>query len=270
MMKKINETIGMIGTGFMGASILKGVLLKGVAEAGHLLVYDKDSGKSQSFARDQGLRAAESPAVLCRQSSVVLLAVKPQDLANVMDACREGLHETMILISILAGTPLDKIRRAAGCDLRLVRAMPNLGASVGEAVTALASSDTGALEMARRIFQGCGSVVELEEKYFDLVTAVSGSGPAYFFLLMELLVRAAVKEGLSEETAKVLAVQTAVGAARLAADTGEDPAALRRSVTSKGGTTEAALRVLEEKGVSEAIIQAVLAARDRGSELSQG
>ena len=153
--------------------------------------------------------------------------------------------------------------------MRLLRAMPNLGAQVGESVTAICSTNQNALKAAQALFLACGQVVKLDEKFFDVVTAVSGSGPAYFFLMMELLADFARLNGMGEKEARALAVQTALGAGRLASTSLESPAVLRERVTSKKGTTDAALSVLKYRKFKKIFFEALTAAVKRSQQLSR-
>lgn len=265
----ISQKLGVIGVGNMGGAILEGLFAKKLISPRQVFVYDKIVEKAREFARKYSVQASDSNEGLVRQTEVVLLAVKPQDLAETASQFQGALTSKHLLISILAGTPIAKISQALmGPGPKIVRAMPNLGAKVGEAVTAVTGSEPSHVKLAEQIFSGCGKTVVLEEKYFDLVTAVSGSGPAYFFFLMELLVKEAAAQGLSEAQARLLAVQTALGAGKLAAAAAESPEELRKMVTSKGGTTEAALKVLFEAKVDESFRKAVRAAVERGRELS--
>lgn len=264
---KIKQTLGLIGAGNMGTAILEGLLKKKIAAADGIWVCDKISEKADAFAKTWKARRAGSNAEAVKNTEIILLAVKPQDLFEAANEFRQAFRKSQILISILAGTPVEKIRQAAGPAPEIVRAMPNLGAKVGEAVTAIAGENENALRAAEQIFSGCGKTLRLEEKYFDLVTAVSGSGPAYFFLFMELLAKEGVENGLGAKEAELLAVQTAVGAALLAQSSGTPPAELRRMVTSKGGTTEAALKVFESGNFSALVKKAIQAAVQRGKEL---
>ncbi len=264
---KIKEKIGLIGVGNMGTAILEGLLEKKLVDAGQITVFDKIGDKASEFSKKWKAALASSNAEVVKKSDAVILAVKPQDLAAT--AGEIGSVAGKMVISILAGMPVAKLSQAM-TGARVVRAMPNLGAKVGQGITAVTSSDKQALAVAEAIFSGCGKTVVLEEKHFDLVTAVSGSGPAYFFLLMELLENAAVKEGLTREQARLLSVQTAVGAGLLAASSSDSPEELRKQVTSKGGTTEAALKVFEQNKIADIVSQAVKAAVDRGKELAKG
>jgi len=266
---KIIQEIGLIGAGNMGQAILEGLLKRQIALPGQIWVYDKIRSKVSPFKRKWKVYCADTLENLVKRTQIVILAFKPQDLSLAGENVKTHLKSSHVLISILAGTPLAKIKRFVGSQAKMVRAMPNLGAKVGEAMTCLAGSDARALAVAEKIFSGCGKTLRLQEKHFDLVTAVSGSGPAYFFLMMEGLVAACLREGLSEETAELLAVQTAVGASLLARSSALSPGELRRMVTSKRGTTEAALKILEARKFPQILQQAVRAALERGRQLSR-
>ncbi len=266
---KLTETLGLIGAGNMGGAILEGLIQKKVAGPDKIWVYDKIQEKAAEFASKYRVHEAKSNQDVAASAKILLLAVKPQDLAATAAEFQAKLTPQHIIISILAGTPAAKVAQAAGGKAKVVRAMPNLGAKVGESVTAFTGTDQAALDAAEIIFSACGKTLRLKEEFFDLVTAVSGSGPAYFFLLMELLAKEGVRHGLSQKDAELLAVQTAAGAAKLAQSAGESPAVLRERVTSKGGTTAAALKVFSERKLEEIVQQAVQAALDRGRELSK-
>ncbi len=266
---RIKETIGLIGAGNMGTAILEGLFRKGLASPSQVWVTDKAVAKAKAFCKRWKTKFAADHRDLIRRSEIILLAFKPQDLASLAGAAGEltGRH---ILMTILAGTPIARIARTTGGGAKVVRAMPNLGARIGESVTAVTGSDRHAVRLAERIFSGCGSTVRLPEDTFDAVTAVSGSGPAYFFLLMELLMKEAVERGIGEKQARVLAVQTAVAAAMLAKASDEKPEDLRLRVTSKGGTTEAALKAFDRADFAGIFHHGIDAAVLRGKELSEG
>ena len=268
-MMKLFKRVGIIGCGNMGSAILAGLVRKKTVPASQITVYDKILAKARQVARQWKVREGKTNGDVVRRSDIVLLAVKPQDLFDAAREFREAFTSRHLLITILAGTPVVKVRRAVGAKPDILRAMPNLGAQVGEAMTALSGNRESSLKRAERIFSSCGRTVRLPEKYFDLVTAISGSGPAYFFLLMELLSKEAKAHGLSEEHARELAVQTALGAARLARNSDLSPAELREKVTSKGGTTAAALEVFEKEGLPEIVSKGLQAALQRGRELSR-
>ncbi len=269
MTTKIREKIGLIGVGNMGAAILEGLLKKELAAPSQIWVFDKMNQKVDEFAAAWKVNRAISAADLAMCAPLILLAVKPQDLGEVAAELKTCLKAKHSVISILAGTPLTQLQTLLGVSVRLVRAMPNLGAKVGEAITALTGADPKTLELAEQIFSGCGKTFRLAEDHFNLVTAISGSGPAYFFYLMELLIEECLRGGLSSDEARSLAVQTAVGAALLAQASSTSPGELRKMVTSKGGTTEAALKVLEAGHFPEVFQKAIQAAIDRSRELAQ-
>ena len=222
-----------------------------------------------SASRTFGVKKVKSNLDLVNRTDIVILAVKPQDIHPVAREVRDHLRSNQAIISILAGTPIGKLRRFFGARVLIVRAMPNLGAQVGEAITAVTSSSSSALRLAETIFSGCGQVIRIPEKFFDLVTAVSGSGPAYFFLLMELLSKVAVAGGIPEKSARLLAVQTALGAGKLAQISADSPELLRKKVTSKKGTTEAALKFLVQHQFPKLFAAAVRRAVRRAGELSK-
>lgn len=266
----MKEKIGLIGVGNMGTAILEGLLEKKVVDAGQVMVFDKITEKAAEFSGKWKVRVALSNFDVAKNSDVTILAVKPQDLAvTAAEISVAALGK--VVISILAGMPVSKIKQVL-TGARVVRSMPNLGAMAGEGMTAITSEDAAALEVAEHIFSASGKVVKLEEKYFNLVTAISGSGPAYFFLLMELLIEEGKKNGLKEADAQLLAVQTALGAAKYAEKAlgKETPAELRARVTSKGGTTEAALNIFNKHKIADIVSEAVTAAVNRGKELAGG
>jgi pyrroline-5-carboxylate reductase len=269
-MKRLNrgKRIGFIGCGNMGSAILCGVLGNKIARSRQVVIYDAAIAKARRLGRLCRVKVAKGNVDLVRRVDVVLLAIKPQDLLALSSELRTLDHSKKILLSILAGTPVKKLRYHLGVRWDIVRAMPNLGAQVGEAVTVVTGGSAQARHVGVTVFSGCGPVVSLHERYIDLVTAVSGSGPAYFFLLMELLMKFSQAQGLSKKVAKSLAVQTALGASTLAKKSRYTPGELRSMVTSKKGTTEAALKHLTKKGFGNIFSQAVGRALSRSRELS--
>lgn len=269
-MKTLQQKIGFLGCGNMGAGILSGLLRNRIMKKDQIFIFDIDSVKQKKVCRQFRVRGVHGVPELLHNASLILFAVKPQDLATVGKEVREHLRPAHRVITILAGVPIEKIQRELGDGTRVVRAMPNLAATVGQAVTAITGERRVDLDLAEVIFSGCGKVIRLPEKFFNLVTALSGSGPAYFFYLIEHLIQAGVRFGLSEEEAALLAVQTARGAAELVLTSTQSPSALRQMVTSKGGTTEAALATLEEKGFPGIFASAIENAVRRAEELGKG
>ena len=262
-----NKKIGVVGVGNMGASILEGVLNRRLTTPSRVWVYDKDGNKARFFARRHHVGLASSAAELLKKSDVVLLAMKPQDFVLFAQEHKASFRPGQGVISILAGMTTEKIKKALGKNVTVVRAMPNLGAKVGHSMTVICGKNKMALSFAKTLFSGCGEVVTLPEKMLDLVTAISGSGPAYFFNVMELLTDFGVKQGLPPGVAGVLAVQTGLGAALLAKSSKESCAELRQRVTSKNGTTEAALKTLQHGKFGKIFQRALAAAMKRSRAL---
>ena len=265
---KLKKKIGFIGCGNMGKAILAGLLAKGLANPAQIYIYDADSSKVSAVAKKYRIRPLKSNRELAGSSEIVILAVKPQDFTNVAYEIRHVLTTRHVVISILAGTPVTKLKKFLGNRAKILRSMPNLGAQVGEAIT-IVTGPAKSIRVAKAVFSGCGKVIRLPENKFDWVTAISGSGPAYFFFMMELLSRAAQKAGISRSVANLLAVQTALGAGKLAQSSPRSPEALRHMVTSKKGTTEAALKYLSAKRFDAIFLQALKQAEQRAHQLSK-
>ncbi|MBP9865514.1 MAG: pyrroline-5-carboxylate reductase [Candidatus Omnitrophica bacterium] len=265
----MKDTIGLIGVGNMGTAILEGLFERRISKPSQVWIYDKMQDKAREFSKKWGVHQTSSAGEVARHAQWILLAVKPQDLSSIGAELKPSLTRKHGMISILAGTPAVKIRKAVGTKPAIVRSMPNLGAKVGQSMTAVTGTEKKALQAARTIFDACGRTVILPERFFDLVTAVSGSGPAYFFFLMEVLTDFGVRHGLKRQDAELLAVQTARGAAHLAAGLDVSPKEWRERVTSKKGTTEAAFKVIQRSKVDRVLAKAFQAALDRGRELSR-
>jgi pyrroline-5-carboxylate reductase len=266
-----NERVGFIGAGQMAEAFARGVLAAELFPAAALAASDVAEPRRRLF-QELGIRATERNLEVVADSNVLLVAVKPQNLDELLREIGPSLRKEQLLLTICAGCATALFESAAVEPVRVVRAMPNLPARVRMGATALCAgryATTADLELAREIFGAVGHVVVVEERHMDAVTALSGSGPAYFDYLIELMVEAGRREGLPEEVARALAVQTARGAAEMIIAEDLAPGELRRRVTSKAGTTEAAFRRLEELNAREAILQAIHAAAERSKELGK-
>lgn len=264
--------IAFIGGGNMADALIGGLLRKGFANT-DLRAVEIDAGARARLQEKYGVACADRFAAV-GDDEIILFAVKPQQMREV--ACGLGLTANAnLVISIAAGITLTSLSRWLGTHRRLIRAMPNMPALIGEGVSGLCALDNGAVTEDDRnrtetILGAVGSTVWLEnEAQMDVVTAVSGSGPAYVFYFIEAVEEAARKLGLSMETARKLTRETFAGAARLAAASVDPVAVLRERVTSKGGTTEAAFASMATDHVKEAIIRAIFAAKERGRELGE-
>jgi pyrroline-5-carboxylate reductase len=267
--------IGFIGGGNMARAMLSGLLRAG-HPPGRMAVAEPAAAQRQIVASlDKGLRTVEDNADVARDADILVLAVKPQVMPAVLEQLAAASRPPgQLVISIAAGVTLATIARALGPGVAAVRVMPNQPALVGEGMSVLvACAAVGPAQRAQalQIAEATGRALWIgEESLMDAVTAVSGSGPAYFYLLMEIMEDCAVQLGLPRETARTLVRQTALGAARVATGADGDIGALRASVTSPGGTTAAALAVMDRAGIRDIISRALVAARDRGVELGRG
>lgn len=266
------ERIGFIGAGNMAEAIADAMLAAEIVAAEAVSACDISAERRNVFAA-KGVRTTANPLDVAAQSDALIMAVKPQNLPDVFPVIGPALKESHLVISICAGIPTGRFEAAAQAPLRVVRVMPNTPLQVRLGATALCkgrhATDTD-LDFAAEIFGAAGEVVCVEECLMNAVTALSGSGPAYFYALTEALIEAGVQQGLDRDIARRLAIQTARGAGEMMAIAGASPEELRRRVTSKGGTTEAALSRMAEGGFTETMIAAVAAAVDRAIELETG
>lgn len=262
--------IASLGAGRMAAALVRGLVQSGVAQAADVSVADPVAAAREALAVELGVQAADSNAEAVADADVVLLCVKPADVPGAL-AATNGALAGRLLVSIVAGLSIAALRRHAP-GARVIRAMPNTPAQVGAGATAYAGDADATAEdlaLAGRILGAVGLAVPVAERALDAVTGLSGSGPAYVFLVIEALSDGGVAAGLPRALATQLAVQTVLGAARLAAESGEHPALLREAVTSPGGTTAAGLGALESAAVRAAFVSAVRAAAERSRELGQ-
>ncbi|MBV8781288.1 MAG: pyrroline-5-carboxylate reductase [Phycisphaerae bacterium] len=265
MGEKVHE-LAIVGAGNMAEAIARGVLAAKLFSADQISAADPVAQRRELFTSQLGIQTTEAPST---NAKIILLSVKPQQMESALSALRAHKRDDTRFISIAAGIRTSTIEKAIGGG-RVVRAMPNTPMLVGEGMTAICPGSTATsddLEMARRLFQCAGKVVEVEESQMEAVTAVSGSGPAYVYYLAEHMIAAGVTLGLSQEQAALLARQTIAGAGRMLATSADSPQELRRKVTSPGGTTQAAIETLDQLRTSDAIQHAIVAAEKRGKEL---
>ncbi|MBI4620742.1 MAG: pyrroline-5-carboxylate reductase [Desulfobacterales bacterium] len=267
-----DKKIGFIGSGNMAEAIIKGVIRAGVVSPKNILSSDVSEDRRRLFSDSFNIITTSSNLELVFQAEIIVLAIKPQGIGFVLKEIVQAVDISKLVISIAAGVTLKHIEDSLKANSRVVRVMPNTPALVGEGVTAISPGAKAAkedLDIARNIFDAVGKTVVVEERYMDAVTGLSGSGPAYVFLIIDALIDAGVKVGLDRDTAKTLAVQTVFGSAKMVIETGETPAKLRDRVTSPGGTTIAGLHVMEAGRLRAVIIDAVEAATNRSKELGE-
>ena len=265
-----NGTVGMIGAGNMADALVRGLLGRGVLTPDRCLMTNRSNdARLARFARDWTVTTTRDKARLVRDADAVVLAVKPADVPDVLRDIAPHVEARHLVISVAAGVPLETIERALR-TAAVVRAMPNTSTAVGASATAVCAGRRAGdrhLGIVRALFEAVGRVVVVPEHFFDAVTGLSGSGPAYVYLLAEAMVEAAQREGLDREVALDLVAQTVLGAGKMLVETGEDPAVLRARVTSPGGTTMAGVEALVEGGLPAAVGRAVARATRRAGEL---
>jgi pyrroline-5-carboxylate reductase len=269
------ETIGFIGGGNMAEALINGVLKAGVYRPGKVYASDIRSERLEYLREHYGVRTAADNAELASKVDVLVLSVKPQNMKDALQSIKGHLADDALVISIAAGIKTSLISSILG-DLAIVRVMPNMPAWVDEAASVLYANEKARknVEKARLILLSVGEAIVVEdEDLLDAVTAVSGSGPAYFFLLMQEMITAGIRLGLPEKEAQSLVLQTAKGAALLAekaASEGNTPGQLSARVATPNGTTEAAFKVFQARGFSEMVSAALQRAAERSRELSAG
>ena len=236
-------------------------------------MFDVRPEASKSLVTEIGHNATVSPTAIdaVKYATVVLLAVKPHIVVSLLNELKSVLTPNHLLLSVAAGTTLEKLETAAGEGVPVIRVMPNTACLVGEGATAISAGSSVSDEhiaLAQTFFSAVGKSIVVEERLLDAVTGLSGSGPAYVYLMIEAMADGGVKAGLPRDAARLLAAQTVYGASKMTLSTTDHPAELRDRVTTPGGTTIAGLAVLESKGFRSAIIEAIEAAARRSKELS--
>jgi len=267
-----NSRITFIGCGNMGRSLIGGLIANGLP-VNSITGTDINAEQRQTAASQFNIEVLEDNRQAIKDTDVVVLAVKPQSMQDTLQGIKAALaQEKPLLISIAAGIQLSHLGQWAGEELAIVRTMPNTPAIIQAGATALCAnrhtSETQR-DLAEAIMRSVGLALWLDdETLMDAVTALSGSGPAYYFLIMEVMEKAATQLGLSQEHARILTLQTAFGAAKMALESNQDAQTLRKQVTSPGGTTEQALNVLMDGGIEDLFVDALKAAQKRSAELA--
>lgn len=265
-------TIGILGLGNMGEALLKGILRGHLISPEQIMVSDSSSKRLRYIHKEYKVATTPSNEALVRSSSLVFLVIKPQVVSSVLSEIRQAVTQSHLLVSVVAGLTISSITAGLGGRRKVIRVMSNAPALIGEGATALAPGEgieEKELKNVEHIFDALGRVVIVQEKDMDVITGLSGSGPAYLFMVMEALADGAVRMGLSREVALFLAAQTTLGAARMVLETGLHPAVLKEKVTSPGGTTMAGIHQLESDGLRGTLMSAVKAATERSAELGK-
>ncbi len=261
--------IGFIGSGNMATALAKGFISSGKVQAKELTISDKFPKSLEKWA-ETDVFTTENNSEVCNKSELIILAVKPNILPNVLNEIKDLLNDK-IFVSIAAGVTLDTMEQILGKDVKIIRAMPNTPAQVGCGMTVLSPNKNitdAELKAVDDIFCGAGSTVILEEKYINAATALHGSSPAYVYMLIDAMADSGLKHGIPKELGLKLAAKAVEGAARMVMETGTHPAKLKDAVCSPGGTTIAAVLELEKGGFSSSVSAAVDACVKRAEEMS--
>lgn len=264
--------LGFIGTGFMGSAMLRGVINSGLLKAENVYIYDADNRKTEELAKELEVCIALNETEVTDNSDVVILAVKPNVVRTALEPCRDKFNDGKVLISIAAGIPLKTYMNILGHKAKVVRAMPNIPAVVGEGMTVISFYDNlekNDIDTVKKILGSFGKVEILDESQMCQVTALTGSSPAYVFMLIEAMADAAVLSGINRQVAYRLASQAVLGSAKMVLETGKHPGELKDQVCSPGGTTIEAVSVLEKNSFRYAIIEAMNQCAKKAEEIGK-
>ena len=264
--------LGIIGTGTMGSALLRTIIKNNVIDKDKIIVYDKDNLITENIFKDLGVKIAQNNSHLAQTSNYILLAVKPQVINIVLEEIGSHITTEQTIVSIAAGVAIKHIEKYINNDIGIIRIMTNTPLMVGAGASAITHNkkiNEGSIDFIKKIFNSGGVVVELDEEHLDTVTGLSGSGPAYFFVIIEALADGGVKMGLSRKVAIELAAQTALGAAKLILETGKHPGELKDMVCSPGGTTITALHELERAKLRATLMRAVEVATEKSRALNE-
>ncbi|MEM4700240.1 MAG: pyrroline-5-carboxylate reductase [Candidatus Nezhaarchaeales archaeon] len=262
--------LGIIGAGRIGEAMISGLLKAGFIKPSDVIASDINEERLKRLSSAYGIECVKDNAEVVRRCEVVVLSVKPKDVRKVLEEIREGLTADHLLISVAAGIATSYIARILDKQVPIVRAMPNVAVFVREGMTAITPgpwAEERHVKLAEELFASVGKVVRVPEDFFDAITALSGSGPAYASLIIEAMTDAGIRVGLPRETAAVLAAQSVLGAAKMLLETGEHPAKLREMVTTPAGVTIEGIVELEEGKLRATIIRAITRATQRSKEL---
>ncbi|MCF6149544.1 MAG: pyrroline-5-carboxylate reductase [Candidatus Kuenenia sp.] len=268
----LNEKIGFIGGGKMAEALCKGIINAGLSNSNNMMVSDVIAERCRLLNKETGIQTTQNNHDIAAFADVIILAVKPQIIGKALTDIKNDITPRHLIISIAAGIPIHFIESKLRENVRVIRVMPNTPCLIASSATAFALG-THATEsdgtLAYNIFNAVGKVFQLEEKYLDAVTGVSGSGPAYVYMFIEALSDGGVKMGLPREIATTLAAQTVLGAAKMVLETGQHPAQLKDAVTSPAGTTIDGISKLEDGGLRATVINAVESAALKSKKLGE-
>ena len=265
--------VGVIGVGNMGAALVRGIIDKGTVNAQSVIVCDLDQDIVGRICDDLGVVDGIEATHVAGSADLVVLAAKPQNLPSLLREISPSINANQTIMSIAAGVTTQSIEESLGGQPSVIRVMPNLPALVGEGISVICGGSHATdsdYERVEAVLNAVGVCLRAPEEMMDPVTALSGTGPAYVFHTMEAMIQSGIEMGMSSEMSERLVLHTVFGAAMLAMESDLDPTSLREAVTSRGGTTDAAISHLEEHGYTRLVVEAILAAMGRSEELGRG
>jgi pyrroline-5-carboxylate reductase len=268
----MDECLGFIGTGNMGSAIIKSIVKSGIILPENISLYDIDVKKLKDLVEETGVSALESAREVVLNSDIIILAVKPNTVKNVLSECRDVFNPGKLLVTIAVGIPISFYRDILGNDKKIIRVMPNTPALVGEGMTMISCPDNISKEDCEnvlKLFRCAGKAELLDESLMNEVTALTGSSPAYVYMFIETMADAAIQSGIPENLAYTLAAQAVLGSAKMVLETGLHPSILKDQVCSPGGTTIEAVRALESNGFRNSIIDAMNECTKKAKEIGQ-
>ena len=267
----MDKKIAFLGAGSMAEALISGLVARIGSRPANIWVNNRSNDSQlERLQKEYGVIPSRDMPSMLKGAEVVIIAVKPKDVLAALTQAKEHLNKDMLLISVAAGISTASLKSIIDLDIPIIRAMPNTSAAVGKSATALSGNEfvkDKDKQLAKEIFGTVGMAVYTDENQMDAVTGLSGSGPAYIYYLIEAMQLSAEQIGLKPEDAQKLIIQTLMGAAEMVHTSDKTPLTLRMEVTSPGGTTEAGIRVLEEKGVRNALIECIQTATNRSSEM---
>ena len=267
----LKQTFGFLGAGRMASALAGGMVESGLIKGRQLIVSDVVQAALKSFTKSTGGRTAKSNAEVLRKADIIIIAVKPHQVIELLNELPDQITSKHLFISIAAGVSLAQLEEALGHKARVIRVMPNTPALVGEGASGFArgsNAKAADAKLAKQLLESVGMAIEVPEHLINSITGLSGSGPAYGFQMIEAMSDGAVAAGLPRDLATPLAAQTLLGAAKMVLETGEHPGKLKDMVTSPGGTTIEGLHEMEAAGVRGGLMNAVRAASDKAANLS--
>lgn len=267
----LKQTFGFLGAGRMASALAGGMVESGLIKGRQLIASDVVQAALKSFTKSTGGRTAKSNAEVLRKADIIIIAVKPHQVIELLNELPDQITSKHLFISIAAGVSLAQLEEALGHKARVIRVMPNTPALVGEGASGFArgsNAKAADAKLAKQLLESVGMAIEVPEHLINSITGLSGSGPAYGFQMIEAMSDGAVAAGLPRDLATPLAAQTLLGAAKMVLETGEHPGKLKDMVTSPGGTTIEGLHEMEAAGVRGGLMNAVRAASDKAANLS--